>query len=364
MGKTVVIDVFKGARSAALSGRAYVFGSEPSGYALVSEYGFSDIDGLKAIASGAGDAAYLLSLPLDGLNFRLFNFSFADRTKLRKVIPYELDGLVMGGSGSVVYDFAVSEAPSGGYDALVVYAEKGVVAGILADMAAIGVDPKALTCIGLRQLMEGGLQGFGERVMSAPEIDLDERKGLAAKELVAPTINLRTGQFAYTKETERAGKALKITAALAIALAVLINAGFALRALTARKDALAAAREIRQAYTGLFPEDKKISDELYQLKSRMREVGEKADALIGISPNELLLSLSSRGFTGVVINEITVDKKRVSIKGEAGSASDIESMKSSLKAAFTEVTVSETGEIPGNRLSFTVIAKAGGGDGI
>ena len=208
--------------------------------------------------------------------------------------------------------------------------------------------------------MAGGIQDFGERVMNAPEIDLDERKGLAAKELAAPSINLRTGQFAYTKETEKAGKALKITAALAVTLALLLNAGLALRAFSARKDAGVLAKEIRQAYTGLFPEDKKISDELYQLKSRMREVGEKADAVTGISPNELLLALSSRPMPGVAIHEITVDKKRISIKGEAGNASGLDSIKSSLQGSFTEVIVSEVGESSGNRLSFTVVAKAGG----
>lgn len=360
MGRTVFIDMLKGAQSDALSGRAYIFGSGASGDAFESEYGFSDADGLKSIASKAKDAEYLLSLPLGSLNFRLFNFSFSDRAKLRRVIPYELDGLVIGGSGSVVYDFAVSASPSGGYDILVVYAEKGMVSGILAIMAAAGIDPKALTCIELMPLMAGGIQGFGERIMNAPDIATDERKRLAAAELSAPAVNLRTGQFAYTKDTEKAGRSLKITAALAIALGLLLNAGFAFRALSARKDAGATMKEIRQAYTGLFPDDKKISDELYQLKSRLREVGEKADAVIGVSPIEVLSALSSKPLSGVAIHEITVDKQRISIKGEAGSASGIDSVKSSLQGLFTEVTVSEVGESSGNRLSFTLIAKAGG----
>lgn len=360
MGRTVFIDMFKGAQSAVLSGRAYIFGNGASGGALESEYEFSDADGLKTIASKAEDAEYLLSLPLGSLNFRLFNFSFTDWAKLMRVIPYELDGLIMGGSGSVVYDFAVSASPSGGYDVLVVYAEKGMVSGLLANMAAAGIDPKTLTCMELRPLMAGGIQDFGERVMNAPDIATDERKRLAAAELAAPAVNLRTGQFAYTKDTEKAGRSLKITAALAIALALLLNAGFAFRALSARKDAGAITKEIRQAYTGLFPEDKKISDELYQLKSRKREVSEKADAITGVSPIELLMALSSRPMSGVAIHEITVDKKRISIKGEAGNASDLDSIKSSLQGSFTEVTVSEVGESSGNRLSFTVVVKAGG----
>ncbi|MEK7680201.1 MAG: hypothetical protein AAB356_08410 [Deltaproteobacteria bacterium] len=359
MGKTVFIDIFKSVHPAVLSGRAYIFGNRASGGALESEYDFADADGLKTITSKAEDAEYFLSLPLDSLNFRLFNFSFTDRAKLRKVIPYELDGLVMGGSGSVVYDFAVSASPSGGYDVLVVYAENGIISGLLANMAAIGIDPKALTCIELRLLMAGGIQDFGERIMNAPEIAADERKGLAAEEFAAPAVNLRTGRFAYTKDTEKAGRSLKITAALAIALACLLNAGFAFKALSASKDASAVIKDIRQAYTVLFPEDKKISDELYQLKSRMREVNEKADAIIGVSPVEFLLSLSSKGLSGAAIHEITVDKNRISIKGEAGSAPDIDSIRSSLQGAFTEVAVSEVGESSGNRLSFTINAKAG-----
>src|SRR4030043_1244089 len=100
MSKSVFIDIKEGELN------AYIFEVKQGGYEIkdskrypVSDsYNFS-IDGLTEDIEDA-----YLSLPISSLNFRVIDLPFSGKDKIREVLPFELDGMVLGGSDKVVFD--------------------------------------------------------------------------------------------------------------------------------------------------------------------------------------------------------------------------------------------------------------------
>ncbi|MCK7504931.1 MAG: hypothetical protein MZV70_13195, partial [Desulfobacterales bacterium] len=133
----------------------------------------------------------------------------------------------------------------------------------------------------LRKVLRADRAGLAESLLSPTSVDETERIDLAGQELSDPTVNLRSGPFDYTKDREKVRKKLRVTAILALVAAVLINGDLVLRTVTARQETSALNRKMRRFYTELFPKEKKITDEVYQLKSHLKEIGERGDALAG-----------------------------------------------------------------------------------
>ena len=52
------------------------------------------------------EASYV-SVPLSMLSFRTIELPFSDMKRVREVLPFELDNLILGGSGGIVFDACV-----------------------------------------------------------------------------------------------------------------------------------------------------------------------------------------------------------------------------------------------------------------
>lgn len=296
---------------------------------------------------------YYLSLPLDFLNFRVLSLPFQDREKLRKILPFELDGLIMGGSDSIAFDVL----PLDNGDMLVAYADKKELASILAKLSARNIDPRVVTSIELRTVLNKGLGNIVPRLLDFGEVTAVERIKAAADELTSNSINLRTGSIAYTKDTEKIKKTLRLTTTLAILLAIIINSYLFFSLITFRKDAAAMKKEVRSAYTALFPNDRKIADELYQTKSHIKDIQAKLGAMEGVSPLRLMAGLSQERLNGIVFNEITLERDITTIKGDAVSMDSITAMKTALSKVMNNITVSDIKPSPDGRMLFTAVAK-------
>jgi hypothetical protein len=107
----------------------------------------------------------------------------------------------------------------------------------------------------------------------------------------------------------------------------------------------------------LFPEEKKISDELYQMKAHMKGIQEKGDALIGVYPLQLLLDLSQKRVQGAVFNEISIDKDTMTIKGEAALMDDVGKIKAKVSESMKDVSVADIKPSVAGKVMFTVIVK-------
>ena len=313
-----------------------------------SQTEFSDVDEFYA------------SIPANFFNYRIVNVPFSEREKIRKVLPIELDNLVLGGSEEIVFDIIVSGGDDASADVLVVYTEKSAMSRILKELAHRNSDPRVVTSIDLQMAgygIESFPQNIAEQLLTTPPWNESERIAYAQQEILKPSINLRTGQFAYRKDVEKKAKALKITVALGFLLAFVIHANILFQAVMSKKESADIAKEMRVAYSGIFPGEKKTIDELYQLKSHIKEIGEKNDALTGVSTLQFLLDLSKRMESHVVYNDIQIEKGLVKLKGEASSTDDLTKIKTKLSEFLSDVSVSDIKPTAQGKILFTVVAK-------
>jgi len=309
---------------------------------------FSDVDEFYA------------SVPASFFNYRIVNVPFSEREKIKKILPLELDNLVLGGFEEIVFDIIVSAADDASADVLVVYAEKSAMSRILKELALKNSDPRVVTSTDLRMIgygIEGLPQNIAEQLLTTPPWNESERIAYAQQEILKPSINLRAGQFAYRKDIEKKAKALKITVAIGFLLALVIHANILFQAVMSKKESADIAKEMRVAYSGIFPGEKKTIDELYQLKSHIKEIGEKNDALTGVSALQFLLDLSKRMESPVVYNDIQIEKGLVKLKGEARSTDDLTKIKTKLSEFLTDVSVSDVKPTAQGKILFTVVAK-------
>jgi type II secretory pathway component PulL len=129
------------------------------------------------------------------------------------------------------------------------------------------------------------------------------------------------------------------------------------RIVSLRSDIASLRNEMRKEYQDVFPGEKNIMNELYQFKSHMKELQGREDAFIGVNALGLLLKLSQVDRRGTVINEVTMDRDNLAIRGEAPSLSDIQQLQDKLKNMFDAVNISDSKASAQGRMMFTITAK-------
>ena len=317
-------------------------------------YSFEKIDR----PAGDFEESYL-SLPLSLLDFRVLELPFSDIRKVKELIPFEIDNLVLGGSGSVVFDAYILDRSDRKSQVLVAYLQKETLRTILRSLKASGIDPKAVISVELANAVgsSSSAEEVAERLLSPAPLEEKARTDTALKEMTNPTIDLRRGEFAYTVDDERTKNSLKITAVLAALLLLVFLSDSAMVIISTKRENNAVGAEIRKTYQGLFPSEKKISNELYQLKAHMKELKDKESSFVGVSALDTLLDLSSVSIPGVSFIEVTVDRDLIILKGETPSMSDVQKTKTHLEKVFTEVTISDTKPSVQGKTLFTLTVK-------
>ncbi|MDO8784632.1 MAG: GspL/Epsl periplasmic domain-containing protein [Syntrophales bacterium] len=301
---------------------------------------------------------FYLSVPVELLNFRIINLPYSDKETLRKILPLELESLIIANPQELVFDTVILNGAESGFDVLAVYARKSSFDTLIRKLVLKNIDPRIITSIDLREIIN---TGAGEPIagrLANLEMPVEfDRVKAAEKEIVAPTINLRTGTLAYTKDIAKRKRALRKTAILGILLAVVINANIVFNLAMTGKEVSLRKKEIRNMYTALFPGEKRIVDELYQMKSHIREMKEKSDALAGVNPLKFLLELSQKPAGGVVYNEIQIEKGLIKMKAEATSMEAVDRVRSRLSEFLSDVSVTDIKPAPNGRVFSTVAAK-------
>ncbi|MEW6068226.1 MAG: GspL/Epsl periplasmic domain-containing protein [Nitrospirota bacterium] len=316
-------------------------------YPLTDKYNFPFDELSKNIEN-----AYL-SLPLSHLNFRIISLPFSDKNKIQEVIPFELNGMILGGADKVIFDSIVTGSTDNKYEVLVAYADRIFIKEILEKLKSYNIDPEFITSIELKNI----LKDFSlDKLLAPPLVEDKERLSLAIEEVKAPSINLRRDEFSYTRDIEKTRRSLKATTALAILVVVVLSASLLLKILYMRHETASLKKEIRKEYTEIFPDEKKVINELYQLKSHMKELKEKEQILIGVAPLNVLLGLSKIDRKGVVFNEIIMQNGNLALKGEAQSLGDVQQIKIKLEDIFNDVKISDSKTSVQGKVLFTITA--------
>lgn len=329
----------------------YIFNKTIDGYELIKKIENTQTESFKDIDE------FYLSLPVNILNFRILEFPFTDREKLLKVIPFELDNLIIGGIANIVYDFTTLATINDDNKILVGYLDKKILAVILKKLLTYGFDPRIITSIELGKIIRDKKKDIASELLSPEIISEEDRVASAIEELKSSILNLRTGEFAYTKDKEKNLQKIKLTLILLIALAFIVNAILGFRIFVANDEMSSIKKEMRNIYSSLFPTDKKITDELYQMKSHMKNIKDKADILVGINTLEHMLKLSDKKSKGIVVEELNIEKEIITIKGEASSMVDLDELKKSLSDNYQNVAISDMKPLSENKILFTLVIK-------
>jgi type II secretory pathway component PulL len=306
-----------------------------------------------------GAEEFLFSLPLNLLDFRVLELPFSDIKKVRELVPFEIDNLVLGGSGSVSFDAFILGRDEGKSQVLVAYIAKETLRTILNKLKASGIDPKAVISLELAHAVSSSTSPgeISGKLLSPEPLQEKDRITAAMGEIKNQTVNLRRGEFAYTADTERTKKSLLMTAALVFLLLLIFLADTAMVIVSTKSENNSIKESMRKTYMGLFPTEKKISNELYQLKAHIKELKDKESTFVGVSPLRVLLDLSNVSGPGVSFIEVTVDRDINILKGEAPSMSDVQKTKTELEKVFTDVVISDTKPSSQGKTLFTITAQ-------
>jgi type II secretory pathway component PulL len=350
MGRAVFIDI----KEKELA--SYIFDFRGSTYEIREHKSFpisNQYDFSLEIETGQVEIAYV-SLPAGWFNFRVIELPFSDKDKIRKTLPFELDSMILGGSDKVVFDAVVVGKSGDKIQVLAVYTEKDFLRKILEKLRFYAIDPVFVTCLELRKkLADFSLSGLLTPVL----LDEEERIALAVEEMKKPVINVRRDELAYTRDIEKTRKSMRVTAAFLVLVALILSADVLLKIVSLRQEKAVLMNDIRKQYLEIFPGEKNIVNELYQLKSHMKELQEKEDIFIGLSPLKLLLALSQIERQGIVFNEITENKNAITLKGEAPSLSLIQQLKEKLGGILNDVTIADSKSSAQGNVLFTITAK-------
>lgn len=338
----------------------------------LSVYGFDNGAGQpKTVAIPVGDnysfaferpvgaEEFLFSLPLSLLDFRVLELPFGDIKKVMELVPFGIDNLVLGGSGSVAFDALILGRGDGKSQVLVAYIAKETLRTILNKLKTSGIDPKAVTSLELAHVVNSSASAeeISGKLISPAPLQEKDRISAALGEIKNQTINLRRGEFAYTADTERTKKSLMLTAALVFLMLIVFLADNAVVIVSTKRENDSIRGSMRRTYMGLFPTEKKISNELYQLKAHMKELKDKESSFVGVSPLRMLLDLSSVSRPGVSFIEVTADRDINILKGEAPSMSDVQRTKTELEKVFTDVAITDAKPSSQGKTLFTITIK-------
>src|SRR5208283_2398851 len=147
---------------------------------------------------------------------------------------------------------------------------------------------------------------------------------------------------AYTGDTEKARKSFKYTLTFGVLLLLLFLSDLSLNSIAMKRESLSVDNGIRRSYTDMFPGEKRITSEIYQLKAHLRELKDKEPLFAGISPLQFLLDVTAAGKNGFSFNEIDIEKGRIILKGECRTLSEVQTLRNSLASFCTDVAISDT----------------------
>lgn len=174
------------------------------------------------------------------------------------------------------------------------------------------------------------------------------------KDLLRETVNLRKGEFEYTKDKAVLKKRLKVTAGLALIIIGLVFGDIYLKYLVLDSEFLSYRNALRGAFLEMFPTEKGSMDELYQLSIKIKLLEKESGVVKGSASvlnvlKGLVKAASSDPAAQIRLREVTIADGKVKAAGEAASFEAANRFKGEVDKLFKNAQLSD------------LKAKAGGG---
>ncbi len=231
---------------------------------------------------------------------------------------------------------------------------------VISRACSIGLEPGALEpFMPDVEIVNGSLPEGMEEMAAIYALSLTVRGGRPP----ASALDLRRGEFEYTRERSAVAGKLRLTVALCALLSILGISDLYMRYLAASNELASYRGALRSGYLALFPGEGGASGELYQMEVKMKLLRDEARVLGGVRPAEVMRDLASIApkEAGLVINELYVGEERIGAKGEAASFEAANGLKDALSrsGAFREVLLADLKAKAGGGAVFTLSLKEG-----
>jgi type II secretion system protein L len=227
---------------------------------------------------------------------------------------------------------------------------------LVEDVYFLGRDPgemKAVTPEGARTHALTLPGGLGPEAASVMALWADIRRG-ALKE----TVNFMRGEFEDARGKEAMRRALRLTFAVLAVLACISGADLYIRYLTLSGEAASYRTALRDSYLRLFPGEKNVADELYQLEAKLKALDREAALTAGPGVLRVVKGLAEAGMRGhgVRFSEVTMAEGRVTARGEADSFEGADRLKGEIlkDPLFKDALISDVRAASGRGALFSV----------
>ncbi|GBD98511.1 hypothetical protein BMS3Abin07_00526 [bacterium BMS3Abin07] len=332
-----------------------IFEKEQAAFVFRESHELKTDDAYLSGIIGKLDKIYF-SMPLKHLHFRILKLPFSDKQKINDIIPLQLEGMTVGNVKDMIYDFVVTGKDEDNYSVAVVFTDRASLRRQIDALGVYGIKPEVVTNVDIYTVLSGGRP---EELAGVVELTEKEVVDIMSGILSDGFIDLAKGEFSYSGDIERAKNYFRFSAAALIVIYVLLSIHF----LFEIRNLSAGQRDVKQAmnelYKQLVPEDRKIINPLYQLKSKRKEINQRAKELNDARPLHVIRSIAEAWENKGVAESISIDENYITVKGEAGSVSDAQDIADSLRQRFGAAPVIETEKTTGGKVGFTIQLKSG-----
>ena len=274
-----------------------------------------------------------LYISLDAFSLRKTVLPYLDRDKMKEILPFEMEGLFLGPSSALVFDFCPIRPAEKGTECLVFALKKETAEKNIAPFVKAG-----LNIVSLSPLWDDRLAEYG----------LDE--GAFYK----TTLNLVPSGLTGEKKKRKAMDVYQTVFIYAIAVLLVFILGLSFRYYLILKKEAGMKKEVSAVYASLFPGQKMPPELYYGVQSKLVELKQNYRVFKGIEVLDILKSVSESSREGVRVKEINMDGNKATLKGEGADYSAVEQLRNNLKKSFGDVQLLETRSMPDGKSGFAI----------
>ncbi len=286
---------------------------------------------------------WLVSLPLTDLGFRILKFPFGDKTKISRILPLELENILLLKSEEIVYDFRVQKTETNDFEVELIFIEKTGLVKILQALKDNGIILSTVTSLDfiLGNYLGGEESSFEERIEAAKTACAD------------PVINLMSREFlgAQIKPGVKQKILLGYWLTVTFLLLTCVSISFQIRSLKNKNSAYQGM--VAKVYTALFPGSTAVS-EYYQLQAKLKELKDKNDFMPHAESLKFLRFISGANLGGLRIDSFKLDEKSLEVKGNCRALSEAEGFKNKIEGYFEHPAALESRKSPDGQFLFSV----------